>query len=711
MVRLPTKEELGKPVNLTPRGGISQIAVPNASGIGIGGAIADLGRGITSAAASLKARQDEGNAIDLVRADSQAKIRKMELGQDLQNDNDYSTWGNRYEEGAKKIDDEAASLIRDPVRREKFLLQSSVDTAAGKDRLFIEANNRDKIIKKVELVKALDNTREIRLNPNATPEQKAQAASDAAAYITALGQTVQLTAAEQVTLNNRYGKGVLKEDAEAQRAKDPEGFDRKFNFRPKAAIIMPRLMQQFGLSEEDAAAILGNFGHETGGFNYYAEIDPIAGPGGRGWAQWTGPRREAFLAWAQANGLDPASDEASWGYFLVDPETPAAIEAVKNAGTLQEKVVAFENAYERSGVKAYGSRQQYTLDALDSMRDGGDEFADLDPADRTDLAVKAAQSQADRMKVGSPYEAAERFADRGRPLNPLDDDEKKRMNAWVASTDGANLILGLDQGYLDSAVVPFVEQWGAVPGDIKGAFEGLLRSPDPRNISFALDGMDKLERANPRAFARDMTAENVGLLADYRSRLRFAPNKEEVAQQILSEQADPAKAEARKAKRAEGEGEAKKIVPYLGGYFASEWATWAAAGVHQKTAESFASVFGPELPDGPERAEFEQEFINGYSEALAKTGGDHSKALDLYLPVFKKRWGPSAVNGGRIMRNPPEAFNPDGIDSVWMQRQARARLFPLIGDSPFKIVSDDRTDTEIAGGSPPTYQVFVPSGA
>src|SRR3990167_5754186 len=441
MVKLPTKEELGRPVDLGPRGGIARIGVPNASGIGIGGAISDLGQGIKSAAASIQAsiqaKKAEDDAIDLVRADAQAKIRKMELGQELQNDNDYSTWGDRYGEGAKKVDEEAASLIRDPVRREKFLLQSSVDTAAGKDRLFSEANNRDKITKKVELVNALDKTREIRLNPNATPEQKAQAASDAAAYITALAQTGQLTAAEQVTLNNRYGKGVLKEDAEAQRAKDPEGFDRKFNFRTKAAIIMPRLMQRFGLSEEDAAAILGNFGHETGGFNYYAEIDPIAGPGGRGWAQWTGPRREAFLAWAQANGLDPASDEASWGYFLVDPETPAAIEAVKNAGTLQDKVIAFENAYERSGVKAYASRQQYALDALDSLQDGGDEFADLDPADRTDLAVKAAQSQADRMKVGSPYEANLRRQEAKEGLHvfdPIDADSKKRANVDRKST-------------------------------------------------------------------------------------------------------------------------------------------------------------------------------------------------------------------------------------------------------------------------------------
>lgn len=139
-------------------------------------------------------------------------------------------------------------------------------------------------------------------------------------------------------------------------------------FDEKAPWIMARLMREFGLTKEDAAAVVGNLGHESGGFRLLQEIKPtVAGSrGGYGWAQWTGPRRRAFEAWCQIKGLKPSSDEANYGYLVVElrGSEGSAIPAVKAAKGLRAKVEAFERNFERAGVKHYDSREKYALRAL-----------------------------------------------------------------------------------------------------------------------------------------------------------------------------------------------------------------------------------------------------------------------------------------------------------------------------------------------------------
>lgn len=141
-------------------------------------------------------------------------------------------------------------------------------------------------------------------------------------------------------------------------------------FEEKAPWIMARLMREFGLSKEDAAAIIGNLGHESGGFRLLQEIAPTVkgSRGGYGWAQWTGPRRRAFEAWCQSKGLKPSSDEANYGYLAVELHGPeaGAIAAVKRAAGLRSKVEAFEMAFERAGVKHYDSREKYAVRALNA---------------------------------------------------------------------------------------------------------------------------------------------------------------------------------------------------------------------------------------------------------------------------------------------------------------------------------------------------------
>lgn len=141
-------------------------------------------------------------------------------------------------------------------------------------------------------------------------------------------------------------------------------------FRAKAPGIMDRLMWDFPLQLDDAAAILGNFGHECAGFTKLQEISPVVkgSRGGFGWAMWTGPRRRAYEAYCKRNNLDPASDQANYAFVFVElkGDEKHAIPALRGAVGLANKVKAFEQAYERAGAKHYASRNQWAAIAIDA---------------------------------------------------------------------------------------------------------------------------------------------------------------------------------------------------------------------------------------------------------------------------------------------------------------------------------------------------------
>jgi hypothetical protein len=153
-------------------------------------------------------------------------------------------------------------------------------------------------------------------------------------------------------------------------------------FTEKAPRLMLRLMEDFGLTEIEAAAVLGNAGHESAGFTKLQEMRPTVkgSRGGYGYFQWTGPRRREYEAYCKRNGYDPASEEANYKFLYLELITTekAAIPALKAAKTLDTKVKAFERAYERAGVKHYPSRILWAEKALAAFK-ARDTSAVLEP--------------------------------------------------------------------------------------------------------------------------------------------------------------------------------------------------------------------------------------------------------------------------------------------------------------------------------------------
>ncbi len=109
-----------------------------------------------------------------------------------------------------------------------------------------------------------------------------------------------------------------------------------------------RLMQDYQLTANQAAGILGNFAVEAAAFSTLQQGGTQAPYGGWGWAQWTDRRRRQFEAYAAAYGLDPSSFAANYGYLTRDPEFPAAIDAVRATTTPEEASTAFHDAFERA---------------------------------------------------------------------------------------------------------------------------------------------------------------------------------------------------------------------------------------------------------------------------------------------------------------------------------------------------------------------------
>lgn len=148
-------------------------------------------------------------------------------------------------------------------------------------------------------------------------------------------------------------------------------------FEQKAPWIMNLLMRDFPTwREEDAAACVGNAGHECRGFEDLVEIDErVGGKGGIGWFQWTGqtprnPRRRDFEAYCARNNLDRFGDEANYKYLVLElrGSERRAVGATSAANGLRNKVIAFEKSFERAGVKHYDRRVEYAQRALTAWR-------------------------------------------------------------------------------------------------------------------------------------------------------------------------------------------------------------------------------------------------------------------------------------------------------------------------------------------------------
>jgi hypothetical protein len=138
-------------------------------------------------------------------------------------------------------------------------------------------------------------------------------------------------------------------------------------FDTRAPALVRQLISDFGFADFQAAAIVGNIGHETAGFRHLQEIMPVSGGrGGFGYLQWTGARRANFEKFCQDRNLEPASAEANYAFMKHELQTTEnkAVVAVKAATSIEQATQDFEQNALRVSVKNYESRIRWARRAL-----------------------------------------------------------------------------------------------------------------------------------------------------------------------------------------------------------------------------------------------------------------------------------------------------------------------------------------------------------
>jgi hypothetical protein len=134
-------------------------------------------------------------------------------------------------------------------------------------------------------------------------------------------------------------------------------------------------MRELGITVQQAAGIVGNFGAESGLISGRQEgtkesdrpLTTILGrTGGIDWAQWTADRRRAFAKFVEEKGLPFPSYETSLAFVLHELRGPEAkaLRQLKLTTTAKAAAETFEHFYERAGVKNYPARIAYANRAV-----------------------------------------------------------------------------------------------------------------------------------------------------------------------------------------------------------------------------------------------------------------------------------------------------------------------------------------------------------
>lgn len=153
-------------------------------------------------------------------------------------------------------------------------------------------------------------------------------------------------------------------------------------FNEWAPKFMGLLIEDFDLSVEDSAAVIGNAGHESAGFKSLQEIKPLVpgSKGGYGIMQWTGPRRRDFESYCKRNSLVPSDMMTNYKFLFVELKGPEGrvISKLKAAKGLNAKTKVFSDTFLRPGIPHMDSRYVWAQRALDAYsRSAGESQASV----------------------------------------------------------------------------------------------------------------------------------------------------------------------------------------------------------------------------------------------------------------------------------------------------------------------------------------------
>lgn len=275
---------------------------------------------------------------------------------------------------------------------------------------------------------------------------------------------------------------------------------------------------------------------------------------------------------------------------------------------------------------------------------------------------------------------------RGDVLDYTDNDNKKGMNLWFNQDNGEAKLQKMDQRYVTDTLAQTFAKTGMLPPDAIGILGALSRSADGRQVMFALESLNLIKQQNPSAYHQ--VPEELRKKADSYDTLRYTLPDNKLVEAVT----DSPSIETQRAREALAANARKQLDDPNGKIqFKSVLDTF---GATQAEAGTKAYVMENEW----------KNLVVYYAEKGVPLDVANTKATE----ELQRKWGTSEFDGQKtLMRNPPEKFYRQiGKSHEWITKQARGEL-GLMPDEQVQLVSDDRTEADLAAGRPPSYIPMV----
>lgn len=272
------------------------------------------------------------------------------------------------------------------------------------------------------------------------------------------------------------------------------------------------------------------------------------------------------------------------------------------------------------------------------------------------------------------------------------EDHMKALNALIGK-EGLTAIDQKDADYAANFLIPTVRAAGAVPSDVVDLMRGMIRSQDSDRAYWALDLMQQIERANPKAI-NSFPAEDQKSLAVWQARKDYI--SQEAMMQAIRGPVDPAERNARAAMRKAGmdlftaeNGPLKNFNPKDLFTGPPGWFMGMPHGVNQ----SGTPWVNQQLED-----DFQTLFLDAY-----EVTGDMESAKQVAAKQLQQVWGVTQVGADNtLMKYPPEKAYPTVQDNYqWMEQQLRDEGLIPDGEN-FQLIADTQTENEW-GKTAPSY--------
>lgn len=187
----------------------------------------------------------------------------------------------------------------------------------------------------------------------------------------------------------------------------------------RPVVLAKQLMSDYGLTENQASGIVGNFMVESGpslppNINEGGSLGPPKFSGGYGWAQWTAGRQTEFIEYAIskdyiASGQD-ANDAANYAFLTYELSGgyKSTITKIKETNTTDAATISFESTFEKAGVPALGKRASYASAVAKAIQSGTG--VDIDSATALSSTTGSGTCQSSAIPAGNFVETVKAFA-------------------------------------------------------------------------------------------------------------------------------------------------------------------------------------------------------------------------------------------------------------------------------------------------------------